>query len=307
MSVMKSVDQRTNLVGQNRLELLTFKLKTKQRYGINVFKVREVMPCPHLSKLPQQNNLICGVAQVRGQTMSVVDLNSALGGEAMEDYTKGFIIISEFNSKTQAFLVDGVDRIVNLNWEEVLPPPAGMGKSHKITGVTHIDDEIVEILDVESILAELSPGNKEVDDSIVEEIAQTRKEKSVAPSIMIVDDSSVARNQIKGVVKKAGFDVVMAKDGKEAINMLNDLSEIGNIEDQLALVISDIEMPEMDGYTLTAEIRKNEKLKGLHVILHTSLSGVFNQAMVETVGADDFISKFDSDMLGGAIKSAVAA
>jgi two-component system chemotaxis response regulator CheV len=144
-----------------------------------------------------------------------------------------------------------------------------------------------------------------MDSSIGEEIAQAEAEKEIVRRILIADDSTVARKQVERAITSLGFEVVAVKDGKEAYEKLVEMAEAGSIYDQISLVISDIEMPEMDGYTLTAEIRRNADLKNLYVILHSSLSGVFNQAMVERVGANSFIAKFNPDELGNAVKSAL--
>jgi two-component system chemotaxis response regulator CheV len=304
---MDSVNQRTQLVGQNRLELLTFRLMGRQRYGINVFKVKEVLQCPQLTSMPNLNPLVKGVAHIRGNTISVIDLSLAIGGRATTDIDKCFVVISEFNRTTQGFLVSSVERIINMHWEAILPPPQGAGKANYLTAVTKIDDELVEILDVEKILAEISPPSEEMDSKFAEEITQAEQdqEKEIVRRILIADDSTVARKQVQRAVEALGFEAIAVKDGREANDKLLEMAAEGNIYDQISLVISDIEMPEMDGYTLTAEIRRNPDLKDLHVILHTSLSGVFNQAMVERVGANEFIAKFNPEELGTAVKAAV--
>ncbi|OEE78634.1 chemotaxis protein CheV [Vibrio ordalii] len=303
--ILDSVNQRTQLVGQNRLELLTFRLMGRQRYGINVFKVKEVLQCPKLTLMPNLHRLVKGVAHIRGQTVSVIDLSLAVGGRPTADLDKCFVVIAEFNRSIQAFLVSSVDRIVNMHWEAILPPPDGSGKDNYLTAVTNIDNELVEILDVEKILAEISPVNETMDSSIGESIAQVETEKEIIRRILIADDSTVARKQVQRAVESIGFEVVAVKDGKEAYEKLVEMSQEGPIYNQISLVISDIEMPEMDGYTLTAEIRRNSDLKDLYVILHSSLSGVFNQAMVERVGANSFIAKFNPDELGNAVKAAL--
>ncbi|MGY0616178.1 chemotaxis protein [Vibrio sp. FJH11] len=303
--ILDSVNQRTQLVGQNRLELLTFRLMGRQRYGINVFKVREVLQCPRLTVMPNLHRLVKGVAHIRGHTVSVIDLSLAIGGRPTTEIDKCFVVIAEFNRTIQAFLVSSVERIINMRWEAILPPPEGAGKAHYLTAVTNIDNELVEILDVEKVLAEISPVDEAMDAAIGEEIAQAEQEKSIVRRILIVDDSTVARKQLERAIRSIGFKVVSAKDGKEAYDTLLEMTRRGDIYDQISLVISDIEMPEMDGYTLTAEIRRNADLKDLYVILHSSLSGVFNQAMVDRVGANTFIAKFNPDELGNAVKSAL--
>ena len=292
--VLDSVNQRTQLVGQNRLELLMFRLNGAQLYGINVFKVKEVLPCPSLSVLPHSSRVVRGVAYVRGRTISIMDLSIATGGSALRDDGKGFIIITEYNNSVQGFLVSGVERIVNLNWEDIHSPPKGSGRSHYLTAVTKVDQNLVEILDVERILAEVSPAGKGLSPSLV----NSGKRDDVVNTVLIVDDSSVARAQIKRCCEAIGMQTVVLNDGKQALNHLKAMQEEGHDPvDKYALLISDIEMPEMDGYTLTASIKQDPKLAKMHVMLHTSLSGVFNQAMVEKVGADDFLAKFHPDEL----------
>ena len=302
--VLDSVNQRTQLVGQNRLELLLFKLRGRHVLGINVFKVREVLQCPPLTNMPKSNAYIRGVAHIRGQTISVIDLSMAVGGRPIENIKDSFIIIAEYNRSVQGFLVGGVERIVNMNWEKIMPPPAGAGRYSYLTAVTEIENELVEILDVEKILNEICPVNT----SVSEDVAATQSDiqKDLGERIIfIADDSSVARNQIKRALEPLGIHTELAKNGKEALKRLKEIAELDcekDITERVGLLISDVEMPEMDGYTLTAEIKADPKLAPLHVILHTSLSGVFNQAMIEKVGADDFIAKFNPDELATAVK-----
>ncbi len=298
--ILDSVNQRTQLVGQNRLELLLFKLVGSQRFGINVFKVREVMPCPRLTMLPKQDKFIKGVAHIRGQTISVIDLSKATGGPEITPDENSFVIIAEYNRAVQGFLVSGVERIVTLSWQDIMPPPEGAGKSSYLTAVTEIDKEMVSILDVEKILNEISPVSTELSDDVKDEtVGQSIGERV----IMIADDSTVARNQVKRALEPLGLNMVLAKNGQDALDQLKALVEgCDSIVEKVALLISDIEMPEMDGYTLTAEIKSNEQLRKMPVILHTSLSGVFNNAMVEKVGAEDFIPKFHPDELATAVK-----
>ncbi|GHA47267.1 chemotaxis protein CheV [Photobacterium aphoticum] len=300
--ILDSVNQRTQLVGQNRLELLTFRLQRRQRYGINVFKVKEVLQCPKLTTMPNLHPLVKGIAHIRGQTISVIDMSLATGGRPIDDLDNCFVIISEFNRSIQGFLVSSVERIINMNWESILPPPKGAGRANYLTAVTEIDNELVEILDVEKILDEISPVNTDITGTVLEELVDCLP---AVRRVLVADDSSVARKQVQRAIEAIGCECVLVKDGKEAITLLRSMAKEGDIHQQLALVISDIEMPEMDGYTLTAEIRNDPALKDMHVILHTSLSGVFNQAMVERVGANAFIPKFNPDELGAAVKAAM--
>ncbi|MGH1371948.1 MAG: chemotaxis protein CheV [Cellvibrionaceae bacterium] len=301
--VLDSVNQRTQLVGQNRLELLLFRLGSDQLYGINVFKVKEVLQCPSLNEIPQRNPVVRGVAHIRGNTVSIMDMNLATGHEPLENIQNCFVIITEYNRSTQGFLVRGVERIVNMNWEDIHPPPTGAGHENYLTAVTEVDGKLVEIIDVEKILAEVSPMSEQVSEGVIEDgIA----ERVVQKHILIADDSSIARKQIQRVVESMGIKTTLKKDGREAIDYLESMVADGlDPLTELIMVISDIEMPEMDGYTFTAEVRGNPALKGLYVVLHTSLSGVFNEAMVKKVGADDFLAKFNPDELARRVNDRV--
>ncbi len=299
--ILDSVNQRTQLVGQNRLELLLFRLVGPQLFGINVFKVREVMPCPRLTALPGQDSYIKGVAHIRGQTISVIDLSKSTGGPEIIPDDNSFVIIAEYNRSVQGFLVGGVERIVTLSWSDVMPPPEGAGKSSYLTAVTEIEKKMVSILDVEKILNEISP----ISTDLSEDVADATVGESIGERvIMIADDSTVARNQVRRALEPLGLTMLLAINGRDALDQLMVLEADCNssITEKVALLISDIEMPEMDGYTLTAEIKGNDRLKAMPVILHTSLSGVFNNAMVEKVGAEDFIPKFHPDELATAVK-----
>lgn len=293
--VLDSVNQRTQLVGQNRLELLMFRLNSSQLYGINVFKVKEVLPCPALTLLPHSSKVVRGIAHVRGRTISILDLSVATGGRPLQDISQGFIIITEYNNTVQGFLVGAVDRIVNLNWEAISSPPKGSGREHYLTAVTEVDKKLVEILDVERILAEVSPASTSLSEELYNKGQQPGTRLN---TVLIADDSSVARTQIRRCCESMGLETVVLNDGRQAYEHLQTMVAEGvKPTDKYILLISDIEMPEMDGYTLTASIKNNPDMADLFVMLHTSLSGVFNQAMVDKVGADDFLAKFHPDEL----------
>lgn len=299
--ILDGVDKRTQLVGENRLELLLFRLGGRQLFGINVFKVQEVIRCPQLTNVPHSSSLVRGIANMRGRTIPVIDLGLALKQAPMTNVDGAFIIIADYNRKIQGFLVQGVERIVNMNWEEILPPPKGSGANSYMTAVTNIDDKLVEIIDVEKVLAEVIGTTEIVSDSVLESGSNMADIK-----ILVTDDSAVARKQIKRTLEQMGIECIMAKDGAEALGILKKwVDEDSNIRNHISLVISDVEMPNMDGYTLTTEIRKDPRLQELYVILHTSLSGVFNQSMVEKVGANKFIAKFDADELAKAVLDVV--
>jgi two-component system chemotaxis response regulator CheV len=296
--VLDGVDRRTQLAGQNRLELLLFRLGDKQRFGINVFKVQEVVPCPPLTQVPHAKPVVRGIANMRGRSITVIDLARAIGRAPITDISNAYVIVTEYNRSVQGFLVSGMDRITNMRWEEILPPPKGTG-NHYMTAVTHVDKDLVEIIDVEKVLAEVMRISETVSDQVIKEREATN---SADFHVLVADDSSVARKQIQRTLEQLGMSCTVVNDGKQALDFLKKLAaEEQPVTDRIHLVISDVEMPEMDGYTLTTEIRQDPKLRDLYVILHTSLSGIFNNALVEKVGANQFIPKFDPNELARAV------
>ena len=185
-----------------------------------------------------------------------------------------------------------------------MPPPRGSGKESYLTAVTDIDNELVEIIDVEKVLAEVGGISTEVSREVVEDVTDVILEHHV----LVVDDSSVARGQIKRTLEQLHVECTVANNGRAALSVLKKWADDDDpILKRLALIVSDVEMPEMDGYTLTTEVRKDPRLCHLFVLLHTSLSGTFNRAMVEKVGADRFVPKFKPDELAGEVLDRIRA
>lgn len=294
--ILDSVDLRTQLVGENRLELLMFTLSGSQKYAVNVFKVQEVQRMPKLTIMPKCHPIVSGITHVRGQTIPVIDLSRAIGLPSLEDTENCNIIISEYNRSIQAFMVGSVDRIVNLNWEQVQSPPKGTGNDHYLTSISQINNAIVEIVDIEKVLARIKDYDNEAGD--VTQVDDDILNFSKSHTIFAVDDSGTALQQIKGVVDTVGLKLETATDGAKALRHLKDLADTGiDVSEHYSMIITDAEMPEMDGYRLTSEIRDDPRLSGLYVVMHTSLSGSFNEQMTEKVGVDGFISKFQPDKL----------
>ncbi len=298
--VLNSVDQRTNLVGENRLELLLFSLNSRQVFAINVFKVREVIKVPPLTKMPGSHYHITGVASLRGVSVPVIDLRAAIGfpPSRLENQEEN-LIITEYNRTVQGFLVGQVRNIVNTAWTEIQPPPKTAGRSNYLTAITHIgegkDHKIVEIIDVEKVLAQIIDYDISISEGVLDE--QLTNEM-IGRNILIVDDSSTARSQVKGTLSQLGLNIIECRDGLEALKLLKSWCDEGrDVEKELLMMITDAEMPEMDGYKLTYEVRNDPRMKNLYVTLNTSLSGSFNDAMVKKVGCDRFISKFQPDLL----------
>ncbi len=288
----------------DRLELLLFNVGGTQRFGINVLKVKEVIGCPRLTLVPQSHPAVKGVAHLRGEPLIVMDLAMAIGRPAIlrdaASETAGSVIITEFNRSMQGFLVSGVDRIVVCEWKQVLPPPKGSGSSSYITGVTEIDGKLVQILDVEKVLGEVVGAGIDLPHEML--AAADENGALQGRRVMVVDDSSLARSQTVQTLNRLGVECVLARDGREALELLQKLNAKADAAGTVEMVISDIEMPEMDGYTLTTEIRGTRALEDLYVLLHTSLNGAINTERAEKVGADAVLTKFVPEELARAVQ-----
>lgn len=291
--LLQSIDQQTRLAGYNRLALLIFSLGGQATFGINVFKVREVLPMPALLQLPRAHRLVRGIFDCRGVVMPVVDLAAALGFAGGQQPTH--VVVTEFNRRLQAFAVGGVERILHVDVADVLPPEEADGF---LTAMTRFAQRTVQIVDVERVLVEIGGGGAGAASVAATPLNGWR--------VLIADDSVVARRQVEETVRSLGLECVSVPDGARALEWLRDQAANKRLDD-LALVISDVEMPRLDGYALTAEIRRDPALKGVFVLLHTSLSGVSNSAMVARVGADRFITKFCREELARGINERLEA
>ena len=298
--LMSSIDQRTKLVGENRLELLMFKLGSRHTFALNVFKIREVITVPLMNKLPGSHQLLTGVTNYRGASIPIIDLRSAIKITANEgEYIAQNVIITEYNRSVQGFLIGQVMRIINTSWSDIQPPPSAAGKNNYLTAITQVDvdgnKELVEIIDVEKVLAEIVEYDTTISEDVLDqEVAAHLKGKK----LLVVDDSSTARWQIRETLSQLGIEIIEEKDGLKALNLLKSWADEGKtVTDEILMMFTDAEMPEMDGYRLTAEVRQDPRMSNLFIALNTSLSGSFNDAMVEKVGCNRFISKFQPDLL----------
>lgn len=297
--VLASVDQRTQLVGENRLELLLFHLHSRHLFALNVFKVKEVVKLPHLNIMPNAHPKVCGVTNIRGESIPVIDLRRAINLPECQHDEDCNLVITEYNRTVQAFLVGKVDQIVNTTWSDIMPPPSSVGKNHYLTAFTKLkrdgQEHLVEIIDVEKVLAEIISYDIQISEDVLDEsiLPEFRGKK-----ILHADDSPTARRQVSDTLAQLGIEIIPATDGQAALNVLKQWADEGkDVTQEILAVITDAEMPVMDGYRLTYEIRNDPRLKELYVILNTSLSGSFNQAMVEKVGCNAFLSKFQPDLL----------
>ncbi|WP_416305438.1 chemotaxis protein CheV [Neptunicella sp. SCSIO 80796] len=297
--ILASVDQRTNLVGENRLELLMFRLNSSQIFAVNVFKVKEVITLPKLNTMPGSHGNLCGVTNYRGSSIPIIDLRRAIKMPERAPSENANVVITEYNRTVQGFLIGQILTITNTSWSEIQPPPSSVGKSAYLTAITQVEVEgqkrLVEIIDVEKVLAEIVDYNIQVSPDILDEdVIQHLKGKKV----LIVDDSVTARNQIRDTLEQFGIEVLEQNDGLKALKLLRSWADQGKtVTDEILMMFTDAEMPEMDGYSLTAEVRNDPRMNKLFIALNTSLSGSFNEAMVEKVGCDRFISKFQPDLL----------
>lgn len=300
--LLKKIDRRTKLAGMNRMELLLFTLHDDQRFGINVFKVREVIRTPHISPVPKSDPRIVGIADIRGATMPVIDLPLSLDLAPMKDVPNTLTIVTEFNSSVQGFLVGSVDKIVHLRWEDILPPPETLMNVNYLTGVTKVNNHLVEIIDVERVLQEVA-GRSAAD--VSDEVGKLGQDVINGREFLVIgaDDSVVARTKLKAVLDKLGVKSIIFNNGRlafEALQKMADKADKGDaiaVNKQVLMLVSDIEMPEMDGYTLTTKVRKDPRLKDLFVVLNSSLSGGFNDSLTAKVGANRFLSKWHTDEL----------
>lgn len=290
--LLKTVDEHTKLAGHNRLALLLFHLSDdEQLFGINVFKVREVIQCPPLTNMPGMHAAVRGCADIRGTTVSVVDLGQSIGLPRIDDPRQAYLIVSEFNRAVQGFLVKDVDELVHRDGKDVLPPPSGTGLGAYVSAVTRVDGALVSIVDVEQVM-------EVVGESMSLKISGgLKKPEGSRAKVLIADDSVLARKQLATILEQLNIEYFVATNGIEALDMLRGTSDTRPLVEEVSMLISDIEMPGMDGYALTSAIRETEELRHLYVILHTSLSGGFNEALTEKVGANRFIAKFDAEAL----------
>jgi two-component system chemotaxis response regulator CheV len=308
-SLIKEVDARTGLAGTNQMELLLFHVGTSEVFGINVFKVREVMKFPTLTRLPEADPRVEGMANIRGTTVPVIGLTQIItgimNGQSMElSEGQGKLIVTEYNTSLQAFHVAGVDRILRLSWTQIKSPPPLVRNNTKgaVTAVAMLDDgRMVLILDVEKILAEMSPKSDEEVFAGVEIRPEVKNKR-----VLFADDSAVARTQIRKTLERLGISYVQTTTGQEAWDRLLEIADKAtsqgkSVRDEVQLVLSDIEMPDMDGFALTKHIRSDQRFVDLPVILHSSLTGTCNKEKGKAVGASGYVTKFDPKILGDII------
>lgn len=294
--LLDSIDARTKLAGSNKMELLLFSLGTHETFGINVFKVREVSPTPPITLTPNMPAGVEGVISLRGSIIPVITLAHFIKLEGAPRGIGETMIVTEFSRHTQGFLVDSVDRIIRVDWDKVKPPENMLaGQDGMITAITELDDgRLVSILDVERVLVEVL-GEKPVP-------TLPKVESKREMTVFFADDSVVARKEIVSVLDKIGVKYIQANDGLEAWDKLVNMAkrataEQSSLKNQIQLILVDAEMPEMDGYVLTRNIKSDSRFAGIPVIMHSSLSSEANRTMGQRVGVDAYVAKFDPAVL----------
>lgn len=278
------------------LSLLLFRLHSGRLLGINLLKVKEIVPCPALTKLPNLHPHVRGVATLRGASLIVVDLARAIGERGETDSRDGCLIVTELSRSRQGLHVQSVERIVQCSTSDVRPPPAGTGARAFITGVTQIDGAIVQILDIEKVLHEITPVlPEEVDEQL---LTEAERDLLRGRRVLVVDDSHVALQQTLVTLRKLDLDCQAVRSAASALDVLLTQHQAGL---PIEVLVSDIEMPEMDGYSLVREIRQRSDIGQTYVLLHTSLDSTMNTEKARSVGANDVLTKFSTVDLSKAL------
>ncbi len=300
--LLKNIDARTKLAGTNKLEILMFSLgkdvrtKREETFGINVFKVREVMRIPEITRAPDMPASVEGMVSLRGVLVPVIDLAKYIGIET--DCKPEIMIVTEYNGQTQGFLVKAVDNILRLDWSAMRVPPAMLlaEMGGLVTAVTELKDgRLVMMMDVEKVLSETSRYDDET-------IFQTVKPLGRERMVYFVDDSSVARKQIARTLDAMQVKYASAINGRQAWDELAKLADNADaantpLKNTLHVILTDVEMPEMDGYMLTRKIKADKRFAGIPVLMHSSLSSLSNQQLGKAVGVDEYVAKFEPQKL----------
>ncbi|HEY4315988.1 MAG TPA: chemotaxis protein [Herbaspirillum sp.] len=311
-TVMQEVDERTNLTANNKFELLLFRLgqdgnsDRRELFGINVFKVREIMVMPTVTSVAGAPPFMMGVTNIRGQIIPVINLAGAVGCSPTNGLN--ILMVTEYARSTQGFAVEEVDEIVRLDWSQVLSAEAS-NAGGMVTSIARLDGDVhgtrlAQVLDVEKILRDVLPGEDPV---ITPESVGPGFSLPHGTQILAADDSPLARMLITKGLDAMGTPFIMTKSGKEAWDRLQSVADTAaaegkKVKDKISLVLTDLEMPEMDGFTLTRKIKQDVRFEGIPVVIHSSLSGSANEDHVKSVGADAYVAKFLAEDLAATIR-----
>lgn len=296
-------DENIPKTGSNEMELVDFRIFKQGQdkvyegiYGVNVSKVREIIKIPTLTELPGVPNYIEGIFDLRGMVIPVVNLAKWMQiTEPESSMLKPRVIITEFSNILIGFIVHEAKRIRRINWKDIEPATFSTGSGAldkgKITGVTRIEnDEVLLILDLESVVEDLGiyEAKTEFDYSKIEKFFGTA---------LILDDSMTARKRVKDMLVHMGLQVVEAKDGVEGLKKLEEMSLIyGNdLNKNLKIIVSDVEMPQMDGFHFSARVKEDARFKDIPIVFNSSLSNEFmNEKGIQEAGAEGYLVKFNA-------------
>lgn len=298
-SILDTVDERTNLAGSNKMEILLFSIGSNETFGINVFKVKEVTRAVSITKTPNMPRGVDGIASLRGHVMPVLNLASFMDlGIPAEQKV---MMVAEYSRHVLGFLVRDVDRIVRVDWDKVHAADGlSRNNGNLITAITELPNgTLVSILDVEQILSTA------FGEDVVGKIEKVEKGHEMC--VFFVDDSAVARKKISEVLEKMGVKNIQSHNGLEAWQRLKGLADTAqhakiDLHTQIQVILVDAEMPEMDGYVLTQHIKADRRFDNIPVVMHSSLSSEANRAMGKRVGVDYYVAKFDSTMLSDTLR-----
>ena len=274
-------------------KLLLFSLTGTQSFAIGTLKVREIIPYRALSKLPQDHPAVLGATTVRNKTIPVIDMAAAVGYTPLttEELAQASIIITDVQRREVGFLVRRIEKIVDTNWRDVKPPPNMLGKNAYLTGLFMDGDNTIQLLDVELLLSRIypdPPGRRYAN------LTDVQREQLQPLNILLVDDSHVARKQLSDALDHLNIPYQVTTHGLEALEVMENNARAGNAID---ILVSDIEMPGLDGYELAFKIRDTAELKQTYIILHTSLNSEMSLTYANQVGANEALTKFDADEL----------
>jgi two-component system chemotaxis response regulator CheV len=304
--LLRSVDEKTKLAGTNKLEILMFTLGLdsgrREVFGINVFKVREVMRTPAITRAPEMPDAVEGMVSLRGVLIPVIDL--AKYSKVQTGGKPEIMIVTECSGHTQGFLVEAVDTILRLDWSSVKVPPEMLNNQMGglVTAVTELaDGRLVMMMDVEKILADTRTLSEDAVLGTIEPLAVTDR------TVFFVDDSAVARKQIVNTLDAMQINHISAVNGRQAWEELQKIASYAEtakvpISSLIQIILTDVEMPEMDGYMLTRKIKEDQRFSNISVLMHSSLSSSSNQLLGKSVGVDEYVSKLEPERLAKALK-----
>jgi two-component system chemotaxis response regulator CheV len=300
-TVFDEVYKRTSLALSNQMEMLIFYLNDQQLYGINVFKIIEIIECPKtITRLPLSHQSIIGTVNFRDKAVVVIDLAAVLGMPPFRHKDViCYVVVCEYNNAVNGLLINNPDSLITRSWEDIKSPTGLLGQSAYLTAIAYTDkNETIQILDIEKILAEVIG----IEDTLTAQMRNELQTKDVrSRHVLVVDDSLTARMSVKSVLDQAGIKCTVIESAVSAFQLIEDIYVKKNGGEGFSLVISDIEMPGMDGFTFARKLRLLPETAKMQIILHSSLSNPSNKAKAEQAGADGFIAKFQPDVLAKTI------